>query len=362
MQRVGASTLAVSLPSEWTKNVGLKKGDLIFFKEEDGALKLMTVRQIEKPVRTVEINADLCMDPKMLGRVLMGIYSLGHDVVKVVSANRLKIEQVDKVRGITRELMGIGIMEETRNHIMIQCSIDITKFPIHTLLRRFYIIGSTMHREVIDALSEFDVSLAEEAIRRKKEAETIFWVIIRLLNSCQKDKIIAKKLKIENPIQILWYRLITQRLRYMVEWAAKTAENVVALRKHRGVIGEHLLNEMIKINERSYGVCHEAINSFFSSDVDLANQAIGTYNEIQKTEEQLQEAVCNQVYLHGKSFSVSKYFKDKKPIDPCMIVQISFVIWGARRIAELGSQMAEIGIHKLLCEHTKLCKEHSISG
>ncbi|MEM2875417.1 MAG: hypothetical protein QXL67_00465, partial [Candidatus Bathyarchaeia archaeon] len=207
-----------------------------------------------------------------------------------------------------------------------------------------------------------NVSLAEGAIRRKNEAETMFWVIGRLLNLCQKDKVMAKKMNIENPMQILWYRLIAQYLRLIADWAEKTAEKAIALRKYSEVagevVGEDLLREIIEINERSYSVCHVAINSFFSGDMDLANQAIEIYDEIQKTEEQLQEAICSHAYLHDKSFSVSKYFKGKGPLEPCIIAQISFVIQGARRIAELGSEIAETAISKTLSKHTKICKEY----
>ena len=358
VQRVGSSSLAVSLPNEWVKEVGLKKGQLVFFKEDEGnILKIMTAGQIEKkPDSTVEVNGDFCKDPKMLGRALMGIYSLGYDSIKIISANRLSNEQVNKIRNVTRELMGMGIMEETPNTLLIQCSIDATKFPINTLLRRLFIISSTMHREMIDSLSNFDLELASEAIRRDKEAYTIFWVIVRILNSYQRDKGIANQMDIYNPSLIIWYRLIAQYLRLIADWAHQTAEKVVALNKSKERIGDELIQKIIDINERSYGMCHEAINSFFSMDIQLANKAMETYHEISQTEEMLQERVCSSAYLHGKNFSVSKYFKGKRPIEACAVAQISFLIWGARRIAEIGSEIAETAIHRVLCKDTKMCK------
>lgn len=358
VQRVGSSSLAVSLPNEWVKKVGLKKGHLVFFTEDEGnILKVMTTGQIEKqPDSIVELNGDFCKDPKMLGRALMGVYSLGYDSIKIVSAKRLSSEQVNTIRTITRELMGMGIMEETPNSLLIQCSIDTTKFPINTLLRRLFIISSTMHREMIDSLADFNVELASESIRRDKEAYTMFWVIVRLLNSCQRDKSIASQMDIDTPSLIIWYRLIAQYLRLIGDWAHQTAEKVIALNKSKERIGEELLQKIIEINERSYGMCHEAINSFFSGDIQLANKAIETYHEIQQIEEMLQERVCSSAYLHGKNFSVSKYFKGKKPIEACAVAQISFLIWGARRIAEIGSEIAETAIHRVLCKDTKMCK------
>jgi phosphate uptake regulator len=358
VQRVGSSSLAVSLPNQWVKEVGLQKGQLIFFEEDEGnILKMMTAKQIEKqPESIVELNADFCKDPKMLGRSLMGIYSLGHDSIKIVSSTRLTSEQVNTIRTVTRELMGMGIMEETPNSLLIQCSIDTTKFPINTLLRRLYIISSTMHKEMIDALTTFNMELAGEAIRRDKEAYTMFWVIVRLLNSCQRDRGIAAQMEIDNPSLITWYRLMAQYLRLIADWAHQTAEKVIALNQSKERLGDELIQKIVDINERSYGLCHEAINSFFSMDIQLANKAIDTYHEIQRTEEMLQERVCGSAYLHGKNFSVSKYFKGKKPIEACAVAQISFLIWGAQRIAEIGSEIAETAIHRVLCKDTKMCR------
>jgi phosphate uptake regulator len=360
VQRVGTSSLAVSLPVEWVKEVGLKKGHLVFLKEdESGILKIMTSGHVKKkPPSMIEVNGDFCKDPNLLGRVLMGIYALGYDSVKIVSARRLSSEQVNTIRKITRQLMGIGIMEETPSSILTQCSMDTTKFPITTLIRRLFIISSTMHREAIDSLKGFDAELANEAMRRNTEAETMFWIIVRLLNTCQRDKGLAHQMDIDAPSLIIWYRLITQYLRLIADWAQKTAEKIVALNKSKETIGEQLIHETIAINESSYGLCHEAINSFFSSDIQMANKAIETYHEIQQTEEKLQERICSSAYLHRKNFSVSKYFRSKEPIEPCIVAQISFLIWGARRIAELGSEIAETAIHRVLCKDTKICKAH----
>ena len=188
-----------------------------------------------------------------------------------------------------------------------------------------------MHREMIDSLPNFDVELAGEAIRRDKEAYTMFWVIVRLLNSCQRDKGIASQMEIDNPSLIIWYRLIAQYLRLIADWTNKTAEKIIALNKSKEIIGEELIQKIIEINERTYRICHEAINSFFSSDIQLANKAIETYLEIQQTEEMLQERVCSSAYLHGKNFSVSKYFKGKRPIEACAVAQISFLLWGGSK-------------------------------
>ena len=340
VQRVGSSTLVVSLPSKWVKKVGLKQGDLVFLnQEDDGSLRLIVSKQtIEKKPPVAEIDADLCEDPNLLRRILAGIYVLDYYVIKVSSKTRLKKEQIDVIRKLTRDLIGIGIMEETHNQVIIECFIDAARFPIHTLVRRLYIIASTIYKEAIDAFLESDISLAEDAIYRKQEADTMFWIITRLLNICQKDKSI---------------------LNLIAEWANKFALKIIELGENRERIGTQLLNEILELSKSSYSICHKAVASFFSSDINLANEVIETYSKIQKREEELQKRICSHAYLHRKSFSVSKYFKSKEPIDPCMIAQISFLIWSTRRIAELGSQIAKIAINKALCKNTKFVRKIS---
>ena len=361
VQRVGSSTLVVSLPSKWVKKVGLKQGDLVFLnQEDDGSLRLIVSKQtIEKKPAAVEVDADLCEDPNLLRRILAGIYVLDYYVIKVSSKTRLRKEQIDVIRKLTRDLIGIGIMEETHNQVIIECFIDAARFPIHTLVRRLFIIASTIYKEAIDAFSESDISLAEDAIYRKQEADTMFWVITRLLNICQKDKNMIKAMKMEDSMQVLWYQLITHLLNLIAEWANKFALKTIELGDNRERIGTRLLNEILELSKSSYGICHRAIASFFSNDINLANEVIETYSKIQKIEEELQKRICSHAYLHRKSFSVSKYFKGKEPIDPCMIAQISFLIWSARRIAELGSQIAEISINKALCKNTKIVRKIS---
>jgi phosphate uptake regulator len=358
IQRVGSSTLAVSLPSEWVKNTGLKKGDLIYFEEEEvGSLKLVTNTSIEreKPIDVVEVYADLCNSPMTLSRILVGNYVLGRDMVKVVSKNRLTREYVDAIRSTLRGLMGIAIMEEAPNHVVLQSSIDITQFPINTLLRRLFIITSTMYNEAVASLLDSNITLARDTVSRRNEANTMFWVIVRLLDSAQRDKVTATKINIQDSMNVLWFRVVAQCLWLMADWSEKIANKVIVLEDNRQLLGDLLLREVRTISDEAVSIIHKAMNSLFSNDIELASKTIQEYETIQNDEEALQEKICGHVYLQGKSFSVTKFFKGKTPVEPCVIAQLSFILWSMRRIAELGSEIADIAITKALSKQTKIC-------
>src|SRR3972149_11602576 len=220
IQRVGYSTFSVSLPKEWVENTGLKQGDLIMIlTEKDGSLKLIPSGMIERKKQLEEyvINSDLCNEPGMLERLIVGNYILGRDVLKVVSSTRLSRVLVDEVRNIAHRLMGLGIVQETPEQIDLQCSIDPTRFKIDMLLRRLSVIASTIHTEAMQALTESNKELAEDAIHREDEADMMYWLALRLLLSAQRDRTIADKIGLEESSQILYYTLATRYLELIAD-------------------------------------------------------------------------------------------------------------------------------------------------
>ena len=360
VQRVGTSTLAVSLPRDWVKRTGVQRGDILYFEQdENDALKVVTSSNLdkEKTHNSVIVYADSCLSPRMLSRILVGNYFLGRDIIQIISDTRLPSEFLDAIRNTIKGLMGIAIMEETPNQVILQSSIDISQFPINTLIRRLFIIASTMYQESVDALIKSHISFAKDTINRQIEARTMFNVIIRLLDSAQQDKDLADQIEIHNPIQILWYRVAAHFLSLIANWSEKIATKVIVLDANRELIGEQLLAEIQAISNRAHDIVKESINSFFSSDIELANQVMENYHALQATEEQIQEAICSHAYLKDKSFSVNQYFKGKGIIESCMISHLSFILWSIRRTAELGAEIAEIAITKTLSRDTKISQQ-----
>ncbi|MBS7660132.1 AbrB/MazE/SpoVT family DNA-binding domain-containing protein, partial [Candidatus Bathyarchaeota archaeon] len=70
IQKVGYSTLTVSLPSEWIKRSNIKQGDIVFiFQESDGTLKIVPAQLAQKEEAEEHIiNVDACSEDGMLER------------------------------------------------------------------------------------------------------------------------------------------------------------------------------------------------------------------------------------------------------------------------------------------------------
>src|SRR3972149_5817224 len=182
VQKVGTSTLTISLPKPWVEKFGLKQGDQVFLEEEGSFLKVTPASMATRHKGSQEytIDADLCDEPGILGRIIVGNYVLGRERLVVKGSGRLKSDQVHETREAARRLMGMGIIEETASRIVLQCSIEPSKYPIDALIKRLYNLSSTMLDESIEALLTKDERLAQDALHREDDADMMYWLLLRV--------------------------------------------------------------------------------------------------------------------------------------------------------------------------------------
>ncbi|MCP8319285.1 MAG: phosphate uptake regulator PhoU [Candidatus Methylarchaceae archaeon HK01B] len=340
VQRVGLSSIAVSLPSDWAKKADIKPGDLLFvMPQSDGSLKLVPSALAEKQpkIEEVIINSNLCDEPGMLERIITGNYILARDVIRIVAPLRLHNSHLNEIRGILPKLMGLGIIEETPNQVILQCSIDPTKFPVHRAILRLHIISTLMQKEAIKAFVDRDFELAREVIDRENEADTIYYLILRLLSFIEEEKKTGKKGAV--PLYVLDYRVIAQYLERSADWAEMIARNVLDIEEYIDEIDKSIINEYNKLNEFAYNVCNKAMMSISKNDIKLANSAIGEYKKIAESEE---ERLLKEILEHVPNKYVS--------------CRLRFILYAIRRIAELGVEIAQIAINRVLGKSSKICE------
>src|SRR5437016_7862777 len=94
VQKVGYSTLIVSLPKDWVEEVGLKQGDIVSFRREsDGGITVYPGLTKERESFRYIIDADLCDSPNLLTRIITANYLTGHDTIQIVSKKELRSEE-----------------------------------------------------------------------------------------------------------------------------------------------------------------------------------------------------------------------------------------------------------------------------
>jgi len=336
VQRVGYSTFSVSLPKEWVKESGLKQGDLVMLlPEKDGSLKLIPSSMVKQKTQTEEyvINSDLCNEPGLLERLIVGNYTLGRDAFRVVSSTRISREHIEEVRKIAHRLMGLGIVQETPERIDLQCSIDPTSFKIDMLMRRLSVIASTMNMEAMQALTDSKQELAEDAIRREDEADMMYWLAMRLLHSAQRDHTIADKIGLEEPSQILYYAQITMYLELIADHSEDIARMAIEFQTHGSErISKHMMNRIRNMGELTHNAFLKAMDCVFNGDIHVANNVLEITEVVGSEHERLMKEL------------------PELPILRTVLLELA-------RIATDGAGIAVIAINRALEKSSKICSE-----
>ncbi len=342
LQKVGYSTLSVSLPSSWVKENGLKRGDNVFLvPENDGSLKVFPSDLVKSKEEVEEYicNADLCDDPKMLERVIVGSYILGRDLFSMISSERIRSEHAEEIRRVVPKLIGLGIVEETPDRITIQCSVDPRKFHLDMLLRRLSIISSTIVKEAIQALVESDDSLAKDAIDREDEADMMCLLAMRLLISAQRKREVAEEIGLKDPLHILYFGLMLRYLELIADYAEEIARRVIALlQKYKGRLPRWVVERIGNLNDLAHDLVLKAVDAFFIGDIKIANSLLEMLTFIELERDRLMQELPEIPHLRG-------------------------ILWDINRIADNGAGIALIAINNTLEKKTKICsKGWSISS
>lgn len=341
VQKVGTSTLSVSLPKDWAERNGVAKGDILLFEDmRDGSLRIAasSVGSAKEADQLFIINADLATDKGMLGRIVVGNYVIGRNHLVIHSKTRIKSEHLREVREAVNKLMGLGIMLETSDTIELQCSIDASRFPMETVIKRLYTIGATMQKEAVEALVRRDRQLALDARGREDEADMVYWLALRLLLTAQLDPQVAEQIGIHEQLPIVGNRLICKNLEHVADYADAVAKSVLDILDAGQEIEPPLLRRLQRVSELSGRIVADGLSCIFSHDLKLANKSIEAKAEVERLEEEILTEIL------------------KKHDDPALVAAVRAVAWSTRRIAEYGSEIAVIGINRYLERDSAVCK------
>jgi len=337
IQKVGYSTLSVSLPMNWAKKAGIKKGDIVFISEEnDGALRITPEPAKTEDKNIYVVNVDKCGNAKVLARIIVGNYVLGRNLIKVESKRRLMREQIESIRDVTQRLLGIGIIEESDRHLLLQCSVDPKNFPLSTVIKRLYVIISIMFKESIDALIDRDMELAKDAIAREYEADTIFWLLTRLLSSAQQSRVVSEAIGIVDPMEIVENDLIAWYLEMIGDRLNAISKNILAIDELRNDEDDELFDRLSQIALLVFNMFDQAMKSIFEPDIQLASDAVDLYEAVDREEETLLKE-----FLKSHNKTLSAYVNE--------------IAWELRIIAEYSIAIATISIDSVLWNENDVC-------
>ena len=212
--KLGKSSVVVSLPKDWLKELDLEPGDEVLLKKEfDGSLKIIPIKDSNKRViPEIEINIDQCGMPGLLERVLKGSYITGRERIIIKTSSSFKGEQFKVIRQLIEKIRGVEILEQSINKIELKAFLDPTKFKLSLLLKRSVSLLVSMLEYYMKGVLDGERDLINETIYMYDEVYRIYLTMVRQLVLCQIQRDLLEMVELENPLQILESRVIINNL------------------------------------------------------------------------------------------------------------------------------------------------------
>jgi phosphate uptake regulator len=339
VQKVGYSTLIVSLPKDWVEEVSLKQGDIVSFRREsDGGITVYPGLTRDRENHRYIIDADLCDSPNLLTRIITANYLTGHDTIQIISKKELSSRHLEEVRGVSRRLTGLGIVEQTLKSVTLQSFVDPTKFPIYGLMRRLQIILSSMLEQAVKSVVEGRMAMADEVLHMEEEADRIYWMIIRQLLLAVLDRRVAKEVGIEGPMHVVGNRVIAKSLEQMADSASHVALEAQKLKGDGKNVDPKITKGLLELSDKVRSLIEDSFNALMKGDIKKSNECIERVEACETLERSL----------------TADLMKSVKDVN--LAVGLRSIIWDVGQMARDSISIAEVGINRKLETPSDFCQ------
>jgi phosphate uptake regulator len=228
LQTTVGGTYLVTLPRDLVSRLGLRRGDMLSIHLEDDRL-VMVPAVGRAPRQSRAIRIEDFPDPKMLELAIVNSYIVGHDIAEIVSSSSMKLNQKKSVRIATEGLMGVEIIEDYSDRVVLQTLVDPSKFEVDMLLTRFSTICRAILEDAVKSLMDGDRALASDAYERGLESIRLYRLVMRICFQALRNVRVREAVKISD-LTILVVRIIAVReLGRIAYYSMKVAERVAEM-------------------------------------------------------------------------------------------------------------------------------------
>jgi phosphate uptake regulator len=180
VQVTGGSTYTVSLPKDWATDNDVSAGSVVEFHDEEDLLVLTPQADEDHTEGTLDITG--LTDPEELTRAIMTMYVSGFDVI-TLETSRITAAQRRVVREATQRLVGLEVIEETAERVVLQDLLDSAELSVENAITRMRLVSLTMLEDAVEALLEDDDDLAQDVVERDDDVDRLWYMVSRVFRT-----------------------------------------------------------------------------------------------------------------------------------------------------------------------------------
>lgn len=317
----GGSTYTVSLPKEWADEVGLEPGDGIRIDKQATSLLMAPTKMEEEKRQSAEVKVGPDEGIDELNREILSLYLVGYNVINVRSQDdRLDSSRKSAIKEFVRnKLVGAEIISESMDEVVLKILLSYSELSAKDALRRMYRVAESMQENAMIALKESDKELARDVIDIDDEVDRFQMYLIREIKAAMQDPSLMNEIGLETARECLGYRLVSNSVERIGDHASSIAENVLEMETR---IDEESLEMLQNINSLAKSIVSDAVEALFVEDYEKAENVI---QELEK------------IYVLERE--INNFLEEEQPSEA---IKIRLVLESIRRIAEYGSDVAEL--------------------
>jgi len=322
VQVTGGSTYTVSLPKDWATENDVSAGSVVEFHSEEEILLLSPQREEEREEGVLSIDG---LEGDQLTRAVMTMYVSGFDVIRF-EASRVTASQRRTIREATQGLVGLEVIEETGDRVVLQDLLDSSELSVHNAITRMRLVALTMLADAVTALVEDDDELAQDVMERDDDVDRLYYMVSRVFRTVLRNPAAATEIGFPRET-VFDYQSSARQLERIADHATKIAAISLEIGPVDGAVSEGLRD----LQNAAESVPETAMDALLTEDSDEA-VSLAT------------EARADLPAIDARARDVGDVIRNLD--DPELAQSLALVVDSLSRTADYGGNIAESALQK----------------
>jgi phosphate uptake regulator len=322
VQVTGGSTYTVSLPKDWATDNEVSAGSVVEFHDEGDLLVLTPQGEDDHTQGTLDITG--LTDEDELTRAVMTMYVNGFDIIRLESG-RITPAQRRTIREATQGLVGLEVIEETGEHVVLQDLLDSAELSINNAITRMRLVSLTMLADAVEALIEDDDELAQDVVARDDDVDRLWYMVSRVFRTILRNPSEAAELGFPRDT-CFDFQSSARQLERIADHATKIANLALEVE----AIPESAADPLRRLQDEAAEVPETAMEALLTDDPD---EATDLANEARRGIESVDETVRD----------VDQQIRE---FEPQKAQVLGLVVDSLSRTADYGGNIAESALQK----------------
>ena len=322
VQVTGGSTYTVSIPKSWATENDVGAGSEVEFHPDGDSLFLTPRTDAERTRGTLDVAG---LTGQELTRAVTTMYVSGFDVIEL-QGTAITTEQRSTIREAVQSLVGLEVLEETQERVVIRDLLDSSELSIHNAVTRMRLISLSMLEDALSALADLNHERARDVIGRDDDLDRLWLVVSRIFRATLRTPKAAEELGLPRE-ECFDYHSSARQLERIGDHATKIAHLTLNIDEP---LPEDVLDAIDDLHEDAVEVVDTAMDALFAEDNDdasrLANDARAGVREIDERVRAIDELL--------------------RDLDPARAQLLGLVVDSVLRSADYGGNIAETALQK----------------